>query len=75
MKKIAFLLMLTFAAATVTFAQQEAQKDTKVKKTSSLGEKVHNTFSKRKHYNGYKVKKTHDVNGRHVKTKTKVNNK
>lgn len=72
MKKIAFMLMLIFAAATVTFAQQGSQKDTKVKKTANVGEKVHNVFSKRKHYNGYKVKKTHEVNGRQVKTKTKV---
>lgn len=75
MKKIAFILALSFALATVGYAQQgQDAQHTKVKKTSTLGQKVHNTFSKNKHYNGYKVKKTKDVNGHDVKTKTKVEN-
>jgi len=72
MKKIALILLASFAIATAASAQQDVQKDTKVKKTSNLGQKVHNTFSKHKHHNGYKVKKTTDVNGHEVKTKTKV---
>jgi len=57
------------------FAQQTVTKDKdkdKVKRTSSLGEKAHNTFSRHKHYNGYKVKHKKDVNGHIVKTKEKV---
>ena len=57
------------------FAQQTVTKDKdkdKVKRTSSVGQKVHNTFSKHKHYNGYKVKHKRNVNGHIVKTTKKV---
>ena len=56
----------------ISFAQQEVEKKDKVKKTTNLSDKAHNTFSKHKHYNGYKVKRSRDVNGHEVKTKTKV---
>ncbi|MGN6637681.1 MAG: hypothetical protein ACTHJ8_02140 [Mucilaginibacter sp.] len=60
MKKIiALMLACTFAAA--SFAQTVAKKETKVRRTSSLSEKVHNTFHKHKHYNGYKVKSVKKV--------------
>jgi hypothetical protein len=73
MKKIAFLVLMFCAFSAVTFAQDPQVKETtKVKKTSNLGQKVHNTFSKHKHHNGYKIKKTKDVNGKEVKEKTKV---
>ena len=36
-----------------------AQDKDKVKKTSTMGQKVHNTFSKHKHYKCYKVKHKH----------------
>lgn len=65
MKK--FLSVLALAVC-ISFSVH-AQDTTKVKKTSSPTQKVHNTFSKHKHYNGYKVKK--DSSG--VEKKTKVN--
>ena len=63
--------LLLFVALVVSFslASQAQDSQTKVKKTSTAGQKVHNTFSKHKHHNGYKVKK--EKNG--VKHKTKVN--
>ena len=66
MKKLLSLLAL---AACISLSTHAQSKDTKVKKTSSPTQKVHNTFSKHKHYNGYKVKK--DSSG--VEKKTKVN--
>ena len=66
MKKLLSLLAL---AACINLSTHAQSKDTKVKKTSSPTQKVHNTFSKHKHYNGYKVKK--DSSG--VEKKTKVN--
>ena len=71
MKKAAFLFLMLCTVVSISFAQQD-DKTTKVKKTSNVGQKVHNTFSKHKHYKGYKVKKTSNVNGHEVKTKTKV---
>jgi hypothetical protein len=66
MKK--FLLMV-MVAMSIAFATQAQDAQTKVKKTSSAKQTVHNTFSKHKQYNGYKVKK--EKNG--VTHKTKVN--
>jgi hypothetical protein len=74
MKKIAVAILLICATVSASFAQQDVNKDTKVKKTSNVGQKVHNTFSKHKHYNGYKVKSVKHVNGHDVKTKEKVTN-
>lgn len=74
MKKILALLMMC-AIGLTAFAQQTVTKDKdkdKVKKTSTLGQKVHNTFSKHKHHNGYKVKRKRDVNGHIIKTKKTV---
>ncbi len=68
MKKVLFALALIASVATVATAQDKTTvvKDEKVtKKTSSVPQKVHNTFSKKKQYNGKKtthtkvVKKTH----------------
>lgn len=43
-----------------------AQEKDKVKKTSTIPQKVHNTFSKHKKYKGYKVKhKHHGVTRKH----------
>jgi len=64
MKKI-ILLMLLCAVGGSSFAQTVVKKEDKVKRTSTLGQKVHNTFHKHKHYSGYKVK--------HVKKVEKVN--
>jgi hypothetical protein len=38
------------------FAQTVTKKEDQVKRTSTLGQKVHNMFHKYKHYNGYKTK-------------------
>ena len=70
MKKLTVLLMLICAFCVTTFAQTET-KD-KVKKTSTFGQKVHNTFSKHKRYNGYKVKRKKEVNGHTVREKKKI---
>jgi len=66
MKKILTVLAL---AMCISFSTHAQDKDTKVKKTSSPTQKVHNTFSKHKRYNGYKVKKDSGS----VERKTKVN--
>ena len=65
MKKIAVLLMMICTLSITAFAQTVTKKVDKVKRTSTLPQKVHNTFSKHKHYNGYKTK--------HVKKVEKVN--
>jgi len=56
MKKILFLL----AMVSITFgamAQQKVVKDeVKTKKTTTIPQKVHNVFSKKKHYSGTKTK-------------------
>ncbi len=70
MKKLLLFLMLTFSAGIVTQAQHKENKD-KVKQTSTVPQKVHNTFSKHKKHKGYKVK--HTRNG--VESKHKVDMK
>jgi hypothetical protein len=55
MKKI-IVLMLVCALGISSFAQTVVKKEDKVRRTSTLKQKVHNTFHKHKHYNGYKVK-------------------
>ncbi|MEP6595346.1 MAG: hypothetical protein ABJA71_05335 [Ginsengibacter sp.] len=67
MKKLLFLLMLAFSISLASNAQDDKDK---VKKTSTVPQKVHNTFSKHKHYNGYKAK--HEHNGRTHKHKVNV---
>jgi hypothetical protein len=76
MKKVIAVLLMICTFGLTAFAQ-EVKKDKdqdKVKKTSTFGQKVHNTFSKHKRYNGYKVKHKRYVNGHMVKTKKKVQN-
>jgi hypothetical protein len=67
MKKLMMMLVLTFA---IGFGASAQEVKTEVKKTTTPGQKVHNTFSKHKHYKGYKVKRKR---GSH-KSKTVVNN-
>ncbi len=55
MKKL-IVLMLLCAFGITSFAQTVVKKEDKVKRTTTLGQKVHNTFHKHKHYSGYKVK-------------------
>ena len=68
MKKLMFLLMLTFAIGMVARAQDDKDK---TKPTSSIPQKMHNAVSEHKRHNGYKTKSDH--NG--VKHKHKVNTK
>ncbi|MBA2248798.1 MAG: hypothetical protein H0W12_01245 [Chitinophagaceae bacterium] len=56
MKKLLLFLMIMLTAGIAVNAQDSKDK---VKKTSSIPQKVHNTFSKHKHHNGYKTKHEH----------------
>ncbi len=51
------LLMLIFSIGTIASAQENKDK---VKKTSTVPQKVHNTFSKHKKHKGYKSKHKHN---------------
>lgn len=63
MKKLLFILVFAFGVSLTTHAQD---KD-KAKKTSTVPQKVHNTFSKNKKHNGYKVKHRHNgVTHKHI---------
>jgi len=67
MKKLLFSIAFVAASVLAVNAQEKTTvvKDEKVtKKTSSVPQKVHNTFSKKKQYNGKKTK--------HVKTVKKT---
>lgn len=68
MKKLLFLLMLTFSIGIVAKAQDDKDK---IKKTSTAVQKVHNTVSHHKKYSGYKVKHHHN----HKTSKHKVDYK
>jgi len=65
MKKIIALLIMCTIGLTAFAQEVVTKKEDKVKRTSTFGQKVHNTFHKHKHYNGYKVK--------HIKKVEKVN--
>jgi hypothetical protein len=68
MKKLAVVLVMVFAIGITSFAQQVVVKrEDKVKKTTNIPQKVHNTFSKHKRYNGTKTK--HVVKVEKVKVK------
>lgn len=66
MKKLILLLVVSLSMGLMARAQET---ETKVKKTTTPVQKVHNTFHKHKHYKGYKMKHT---NNGHT-TKRKVN--
>lgn len=79
MKKLLGVLILVLGIG-ISAKAQETQ--TKVKKTSSPTEKVHNTLSKHKKHNGYKVKTegngskhTHKVNTKTGEVKNKADKK
>ena len=59
-------MILGIGIGFTTYAQDNKEK---VKKTSTAGQKIHNTFSKHKKHNGYKVKSQHHG----IKRKHKVN--
>ncbi len=76
MKKLLLFLALTFSIGLVSNAQESKDK---VKKTSTVPQKVHNTFSKHKKHKGYKTKhkhngvtKKHKVDMKEGKVKDKV---
>ncbi len=56
MKKVTVTLMMVLAVAVTSFAQEVVKKQDKVKKTTTLPQKVHNVFSKHKKYSGTKTK-------------------
>lgn len=69
MKKITSLALALMFSVGLTFAQTKTEvvkNETKTKKTSTLPQKVHNVFSKKKKYNGTKTK--HIVKTAKVKT-------
>ena len=69
MKKLLFMLMLAFSVSMVANAQDDKDK---VKKTSTVPQKVHNTFSKHKKHNGYKTKHKHNGKVRKHKVNTQT---
>ena len=56
MKKATLTLMMVLAIAVTSFSQEVVKKTDKVKKTTTLPQKVHNVFSKHKKYSGTKTK-------------------
>jgi len=57
MKKIILAMTMVIAIGATAIAQQTVvKKEDKVKKTTTVGQKIHNTFSKHKHYSGTKTK-------------------
>jgi hypothetical protein len=56
MKKIFAVTMMVLTIGVTSFAQQVVKKEDKVKKTTTIPQKVHNVFSKHKHYSGTKTK-------------------
>jgi hypothetical protein len=67
MKKIVAVLVMVCTIGITAFAQQVVvKKEDKVKKTTTIPQKIHNTFSKHKHYSGTKTK--------HIRKVEKVGN-
>jgi hypothetical protein len=60
MKKILLMVILFGGIAAGASAQEGTLKKEKVKKTSTIPQKVHNTFSKHKKYSGTKAKRKVD---------------
>ena len=57
MKKLLIAIIMFFALGSTSFAQEKKKEvKEKVKPTSTIPQKVHNTFSKNKRHKGYKVK-------------------
>lgn len=60
MKKFLLMIMLFGIIASGASAQKGTLNKEKVSKTSTLPQKVHNTFSKHKKYSGIKIKRKID---------------
>jgi hypothetical protein len=58
--------MFAFSLSLVSFAQDDKDKS---KETSSVPQKVHNTFSKHKKHNGHKTKHKHGSKKRKTEVK------
>jgi len=57
MKKIIAATVMMLAIGSTSFSQQVVvKKEDKTKKTTTISQKIHNTFSKHKHYSGTKTK-------------------
>ncbi len=56
MKKFLLILVLAFSFSIASHAQDSKDK---VKQTSTVPQKIHNTFSKHKEHDGYKTKHKH----------------
>jgi hypothetical protein len=69
MKKIFLFLFMSIAICGISVAQT----DSKVKRTSTVPQKVHNTFSKHKRYNGTVVKTNNGHHKRKHKHTTRKN--
>ena len=61
-------ILITLLSLSFTGIAQEKTK-TEVKPTTTVGQKVHNTFSRHKHHKGHKYKKTYPNGSKHI-TKT-----
>ncbi len=70
MQRLILLIFICICFNSTVHAQQPGMK---VKKTSTVTQKVHNVFSRHKKYKGYKVKYTQD--GHIVKRKEKFKKK
>lgn len=69
MKKLLFLIVLTFSIGVAVKAQDDKDK---VKQTSTIPQKMHNAVSKHKRHSGWKSKSKHNgVTHKHTEnTKT-----
>jgi hypothetical protein len=61
MKKLILLLTMVCTIGLTAFAQTVTKKVDKEKRTTTVPQKVHNVFSKHKHYSGYKTKHVRKV--------------
>jgi len=60
MKKVILIAILFSGLVGSASAQTGSEKKVKAKKTSTVPQKVHNTFSKHKKYSGHKAKAKDD---------------
>ena len=65
MKKLLALFMLAFGITFSLHAQEKVK--TEVKPTTTVSQKVHNTFSRKKYHKGYKVKHKHANGHKQIK--------
>lgn len=61
MKKLIASLLMVFTLGVTVFAQTVVKKEDKMRRTTTLKQKVHNVFHRHKHYSGYKTKHVRKV--------------